>query len=320
MKPKVAVIGAGIIGLLQAKLLAQQGYTVTIFSDQLPLNTTTLASGAIWMPYKVWPEEAVLRWAECSLDYYKKLSVIEPSGVVLRTHHAFYGEATKRPLWMALLAEGDRPNCKIPDRVVECHSTQLPVMNPCQLIQYLLMQLVSLKVSIKQQKITDFNQVLDYRFIVNASGMGAINLAADDSLYPIKGQTFTLTQPNHTIDQSLFYEYNGLTTLIVPHRQHVTIGVTVLEKDTSLDYDHNAEKQLRESAEFFYPQLAQSIVIDRRVGHRPTRAAGIRLEAEYLEPNDQWLFHSYGHAGGGLTLAPGCAHDVLCRIEVLANA
>lgn len=317
MKAKVAVIGAGIVGLVQAQLLAQHGYAVTVFSEQAPLNTTTIAAGAIWMPYKVWPEAAVLRWAAFSLAYYKKLSFDKQSGVFLGTHHAFFNEVTKRPSWQALLEAGDAPRCVIPAKAMDCHSSRLPLMDPRQLVTYLLTQLALLDVPIKRQTITAFEQLTDYRFIVHAAGMGAQHLAHDASLYPIKGQTFTLTQPIDAIDQSIFYENDGLATLIVPHKNHVTIGVTVLEQDTSRDYDYIAENQLRQSAEAFHPQLATATVIDRRVGHRPARTAGIRVEAEYLARSDQWLIHNYGHAGGGLTLAPGCAHDVLGQLAAL---
>lgn len=82
-----------------------------------------------------------------------------------------------------------------------------------------------------------------------------------------------------------------------------------------MSYDEVAEQQLRSSIIDFYPQLSQSKVIDRRVGHRPGRVNSIRLETEYLEAYDQWLFHNYGHAGGGLTLAPGCGQDIVDQIQ-----
>ena len=312
-KIKIAIVGAGIIGLVQAVLLAEQGYDVTLFSKDSPFDTPTIAAGAIWMPYKAFPLDKVLVWADYSLQYYKTLSTVLNSGVVMRTHHAFYDQLTQRPAWLDLLCSGDVPNFVVPTSVVDRHSVQLPVLDPSQLVSYLLTLLSQLNVPIIFREITDFQQLPEYFIIINAMGVGA--LAHDAAVFPIKGQTFTLTQPKQKIDQSLFYEQGDLMTLIVPHEHHVTIGVTVVEHDDSVGYDQVMEKRLLCSAMAFHPELAQSTIIDRRVGHRPASSHGIRLSADYLTARDQWLFHSYGHAGGGLTLAPGCAFDVLQRIE-----
>lgn len=314
-KQKIAVIGAGVIGLVQAVVLAEQGYAVTVFSKDSPLTTTTLAAGAIWMPYKAFPLDKVLVWAGDSLQYYKALSTCVNTGVIMSTHHAFYDEPTPRPAWLDLLMPGEAPNFFVPNGVAERHSVELPVIDPYQFVSYLLALLTQLKVAIVTREITDLAQLPEYPIIINAAGMGAKTLARDTTVFAIKGQTFTLTQPKQKINQSLFYEQGDLMTLIVPHEQHVTIGVTVVEHDDSVEYDYVMEERLHQSALAFHPELAHSTIIDRRVGHRPASSNGIRLNSEYLKSSNQWLFHSYGHAGGGLTLAPGCAHDILKRIE-----
>ncbi|NED29607.1 amino acid oxidase, partial [Streptomyces anulatus] len=47
-------------------------------------------------------------------------------------------------------------------------------------------------------------------------------------------------------------------------------------------------------------------VLGHRVGLRPAREAGVRIEAEAL-PGGGLLVHNYGHGGAGVTVAWGCA-------------
>jgi len=51
-------------------------------------------------------------------------------------------------------------------------------------------------------------------------------------------------------------------------------------------------------------------ILDQRVGLRPYRRTGIRLEREQL-PDGRTVLHNYGHGGSGFTLAWGCAEAVL---------
>ena len=53
------------------------------------------------------------------------------------------------------------------------------------------------------------------------------------------------------------------------------------------------------------PEIAGARVLEHRVGLRPARSA-VRLERELL-PDGRVVGHNYGHGGGGVTVAWGCA-------------
>jgi D-amino-acid oxidase len=51
-------------------------------------------------------------------------------------------------------------------------------------------------------------------------------------------------------------------------------------------------------------------VLSERVGLRPFRKSGVRLERDQL-PDGRMVIHDYGHGGSGFTLSWGCAQRVL---------
>jgi hypothetical protein len=57
-------------------------------------------------------------------------------------------------------------------------------------------------------------------------------------------------------------------------------------------------------------------VLRERVGLRPFRKSGVRLEREKLR-DGRTVIHNYGHGGAGFTLSWGCAENVfeLAKIE-----
>src|SRR5687768_2680890 len=48
---RIAVVGAGVIGLSIAHELAAGGLDVTVLADLEPLETTSAVAGAVWFPY-----------------------------------------------------------------------------------------------------------------------------------------------------------------------------------------------------------------------------------------------------------------------------
>ena len=59
------------------------------------------------------------------------------------------------------------------------------------------------------------------------------------------------------------------------------------------------------------PQLAGARIIGHRVGLRPGRPT-VRLETELLAGGP--VVHCYGHGGAGVTLAYGCANEVVEQV------
>ncbi len=57
------------------------------------------------------------------------------------------------------------------------------------------------------------------------------------------------------------------------------------------------------------PDLSQENIMETKVGIRPYRRTGVRLEAEILQ--DKLIIHNYGYGGSGLTLCLGGAKEVL---------
>ncbi len=61
--------------------------------------------------------------------------------------------------------------------------------------------------------------------------------------------------------------------------------------------------------DFPAPDLSDERVLRYEAGLRPYRQGAIRLEAELLD--GLRIVHNYGHGGAGITLAPGCARQVV---------
>src|SRR5258705_9265545 len=57
---------------------------------------------------------------------------------------------------------------------------------------------------------------------------------------------------------------------------------------------------------------------DLRAGRRPYRKVTFRLEA--TSQGDKLLIHNYGHGGGGITMALGCALEVRDLVQASGQA
>ncbi len=66
---RVVVVGAGVVGLTTAVLLAEAGASVQVIAEQVP-GGTSLAAGAMWGPYLVEPKDKVGQWGQRSLGIF----------------------------------------------------------------------------------------------------------------------------------------------------------------------------------------------------------------------------------------------------------
>jgi D-amino-acid oxidase len=66
------------------------------------------------------------------------------------------------------------------------------------------------------------------------------------------------------------------------------------------------------------PDFTYDPATDLRAGRRPYRSGTYRLEAKPL--GDKLLIHNYGHGGGGITMALGCALEVRDMVQASGRA
>jgi D-amino-acid oxidase len=57
-------------------------------------------------------------------------------------------------------------------------------------------------------------------------------------------------------------------------------------------------------------KIGTPLVLAERVGLRPFRKSGVRLERDQLR-DGRTVIHNYGHGGAGFTLSWGCAREVV---------
>jgi D-amino-acid oxidase len=161
--------------------------------------------------------------------------------------------------------------------------------------------------------------------VVNCTGLGARDLG-DASVFPVRGALVRvrndgramprLTQA-HCVSNDRVGGDRGFLFIVPRGDETVVLGGFAEPNESALDVGlHNYEPvraMYRRCVEFL-PALAAAEVDAAepvRVGLRPFREAGVRLEQQ----PGALLFHNYGHGGSGVTLSWGCASELAELVE-----
>jgi D-amino-acid oxidase len=305
---RVAVVGAGVIGLTSAVVLAEGGYEVVVCAEQIP-GATSLAAGASWGPYLVKPYDRVQQWSAHTLAVLTGLAADPRYGVTVLSGVEASRHETTLPDWAATLP--DVRECQ-PDDLPEGFSSgwryTVPVVDMPVYLAALVGRLRAAGGLIVQQSIGGFDELAGrFDAVINASGLGATALAADDSVYPIRGQLVVVANPGIT---EFFSEDTGESeelTHFLPHGDKVILGGTALPHVTESHVDSDAGAAIIRRCAAIEPRLADAAVIEQRVGLRPTRPE-IRVEVD--GGYQVKVVHNYGHGGAGVSLSWGCAQEV----------
>src|SRR4030095_14233851 len=70
MKHRVAIVGAGVLGLTCGVVFAERGHRTAIFAKEIGQQTTSGAAAALCFPYDVEPAGKVV---PCALETYRTL-------------------------------------------------------------------------------------------------------------------------------------------------------------------------------------------------------------------------------------------------------
>ncbi len=307
----IIVIGSGVIGLSAALNLQSAGYQTRILTRDLPQSTASMAAGALWSATDL--DGDLRAWAEVSLRRFLPLTEVAGSGVTLQRFREVYAEPMPTPWYQDQI-----PFCKriderdLPRGVRGGYLIDAPIIAPPIYLDYLQSQFESAGGTVETRALQSLDEVAEEAtVIVNCSGVGARDLAGDESVYPIRGQTMLVAAPQ--IREG--FMYSGDVINIFPRADGVLLGGIKKAHDWDQTIDPAIAAAFLEKCARVEPSLAEPKILRQFSGLRPGRHE-VRLEVEKLSP-DCRVIHNYGHAAIGYTLSWGCAEDVLALAQEL---
>jgi D-amino-acid oxidase len=322
MPQNLAIIGAGVSGLTSGVLLAEQGNSVVILAAETGAETTSAAAGAIWYPYDAGPSAGVIAWALETYQILAELSAKPGTGVSMIELRTFARAGQLAiPDWAIDLGarwlggEELHPALHHPaeqgTRFASGFALKVPLTDTTIYLDYLAARFEAaggvMRAGHSLPSLEEVSQ--DFLVIIHCAGIGARELAADHDLEPHRGQVALIQKidlPYAVVcdDPPLMYA--------IPRSNDCLLGGT---NDLSDCREPNpAETELIVAECSAVLGLDKPRVLRERVGLRPFRKLGVRVEAGKLR-DGRTVVHNYGHGGSGFTLSWGCAREVKRLVE-----
>jgi len=307
MPKSVAIIGAGVSGVTCGVVFAERGFRTAIFAERIGQRTTSGAAAALWFPYDAQPADKVIPWALATYKVLVDLTKDPGSGVSMieLRQYCRTGEI-QIPDWAAPFVISTEVEKSL-TVFSSGFSINVPLMDTTIYLDYLAKRFQkaggSINESVHFEELEDVDPKFD--LVINCAGIGARELAHDADLEPHRGQVAIVPKIDKMKcaivcdDDPLMYA--------IPRSNDCVFGGTN-EVSDNLEADPVATKAIvSECAQVL--KMESPRVLRERVGLRPFRKSGVRLEAGKLS-DGRTVIHNYGHGGSGFTLSWGCAENV----------
>jgi D-amino-acid oxidase len=305
---KVAIIGAGVSGLTSAVLLSKRDFRAAIFASEAGQQTTSAAAAAIWFPYDAGPVERVIPRA---LETYHTLVDLarDPNSGVSEIELRQCSRAGELPIpdWAVALG-ARRVAAELPPAFTSGFALNAPLMDTTVYLNYLANRFRKaggeIRAGVHFNKLEDVAPEFD--LVINCAGIGARNLVGDRDLEAHRGQVVIVPKIDK-LSHAIACDMPPLMYAI-PRRNNCVFGGT---NDLSYDriVDPTVTARIVEECTRVLG-LPKPKVLTERVGLRPFRKSGVRLEPGRLTDGRR-VIHNYGHGGAGFTLSWGCAREVV---------
>ena len=307
MKSRVAIIGAGVSGLTCGVVLADAGYETAIFAAEPPAETTSAVAAAMWFPYDAEPLDKVIAWALQSYKVFVELSRNAATGVSM----------------IALRTLSRRDELPIPSWAAGFNARSMsktefvmtvPLSDTSIYLDYLQKRFLAaggkMTTGVRFERPGEVSRAFDV--VVNCTGIGARRLVDDPDLEPHRGQVVLvkkLNLPGAVVcdDAPLMYA--------IPRANDCVFGGTNESSDDLAPDPATTAAIVSECCATL--KIAPPPIITVRVGLRPFRKSGVRLELDRMA-DGRPLIHNYGHGGSGFTLSWGCAQTALGYVNSIA--
>ena len=313
---KIVVVGAGVSGLtcavalLEASRGSRVGAEVVVLTAGAPSGTVSAVAGAMVGPVFGSGDARSLAWERRSDLVFRELARDPATGVRLLAGRLLAAQelGPGLPPWVEQVPgyRSALTGSQLPPGFVSGFAAELPFADMPVYLSWLAGRVQALSGRIEQRVVRNLGEA-GADVVVNCSGLGARQLADDDTVEPVWGQHVLVRAP--FVDEFVFEggaSADGIS--IVPHRRGVLLGGVRRPGRHLLMPDGQIAAETIDRAAVAIPELASAPVLGVEVGLRPGRPQ-VRLEAE--QAAGMAVVHNYGHDGTGVFWSWGCAADVV---------
>jgi D-amino-acid oxidase len=262
----VAVLGSGAVGLATARLAQEHGFHVTIYTKDLPPNTTSNIAGGQWFPVSVsepdrrTPAFNAQFLAAAQYAYARYQTMLGPRFAVrwmpnyfffnepLEPNHYLGANSVLRPMMPQYreLAPNEYPFPRYPHALqFDTMLIEPPIYLAAMLDEF---EIAGGKIIVREIPDPSAITALPEKLIFNCTGLGARALFNDTELVPLKGQlTFLLPQPE--------VQYAALPPdwlYMFPRTDGILLGGTHEMNNWSLDVNEQAKQKILAGHKAFF--------------------------------------------------------------------
>ncbi|MFI7601968.1 FAD-dependent oxidoreductase [Actinoplanes sp. NPDC049681] len=305
----VIVVGGGIIGMTAAVRLRERGADVTLWTPVGPTETVSAVAAAAWYPTGLRFAPRVLDWAAATYECFRRQAHDGVPGVLVReTRNLERDGATGEPWWAP--AAGRVRYLPIGPPWTREVRFQAPMVEMGVYLPWLRERFERAGGRVVRRRAGRLEEALaEAPVVVNATGLAAGTLCGDPEVYPVRGQIVLVANPGVFVSVR---DQGEPSTYVHPRTRDVVLGGTFQAGDWNTTPDPATRDAIVERCVALVPELAGAPVVGEKVGLRPARRGGPRVETEKWP--DGLVVHAYGHGGAGMTLSWGCADEVAALV------
>ena len=191
----------------------------------------------------------------------------------------------------------------------DCEGYVAPVADMPVYLEFLKDRIVAQGVTIRKiPSLVNLNEIQgNTTIVVNCAGLRAGELSGDaQECFPCQGQVVRIWAPQ--LGMSL-YDPKTRAYMIPRPRGDVICGGSSIDHEDGTEPDPTLTHDILTRCAQMVPAVATSLVLETRVGLRPKRKGGLRLELEHTDQGGI-IIHNYGHGGSGFACSWGTAKEV----------